>query len=138
MMTGYVFCDGGARGNPGPAAAAAVLFDPRQRRLDQTQKYLGITTNNVAEYEGLLLGLGLAQAHGVRNIHLRLDSELVVRQLLGEYKVKHPALRPLWQKAQTLLKAFAGREIRHVPREENSAADRLVNESLDRHVRGGG
>jgi len=129
---GLLFCDGGARGNPGPAACGAVLYDPEGAVLDQHGQYLGRATNNVAEYRGVLLGLDLARRHDLQHVHLRLDSELVVRQLTGQYRVRHPDLIPLWEEVKQQLRAFAGWDIQHVPREQNAAADRLVNEALDR------
>lgn len=132
--SGRVFCDGGARGNPGPAGAAAVLYAADGRRLDARGKFLGRATNNVAEYRGLLLGLDLARHHGLRDLAIRLDSELIVRQLTGEYRVKAPELKPLWAEARQRLADFAHWEVSHVPRSENAEADRLVNESIDRHT----
>jgi ribonuclease HI len=133
MIHGRIFCDGGARGNPGPAGAAAVLYDGGGRRLDARGEYLGRATNNVAEYRGLLLGLDLALHHGLQDLTIRLDSELIVRQLTGEYRVKAPELKPLWAEARKRLAHFARWEVAHVPRAENAEADRLVNESIDRH-----
>jgi ribonuclease HI len=137
MSTGYLYCDGGARGNPGPAAAAAVLFDAAQRVVDQASKYLGSTTNNIAEYEGLLLGLALAQAQGVQELKIKLDSELVVKQINGEYKVRHPGLKTLYKKAKSRLQSFRRWELAYVPREENTLADSLVNMAIDRGLETG-
>jgi ribonuclease HI len=131
MKTAVVYCDGGARGNPGPAAAAAVLLHPDLSPLDEASKYLGCATNNIAEYEGILLGLELAKKHGIVRLTLRLDSELVVKQVRGEYKVRHPGLKPLWEKTKNLLRGFPHWEIEHVPREQNKEADRLVNCAMD-------
>ncbi len=128
-----IFCDGGARGNPGPAAAGAVLQDESGRVLAAKALYLGRATNNVAEYRGLLLGLALARGLGSREVEVQLDSELVVRQLCGEYRVKHPGLRQLWAQAVRELHRFQQWEVRHIPREQNQAADELVNAALDRH-----
>jgi len=131
-MVATLFCDGGARGNPGPAGAAAVLYDAQGAELDCRQAYLGAATNNVAEYQGLLMGLAMARDHGVARLEVRMDSELIVRQLRGEYKVRHPGLLPLWQKALQLLRSFTAWNVEHVPREQNKRADRLVNEAIDR------
>jgi ribonuclease HI len=131
MSSGYLFCDGGARGNPGPAGAGAVLLDMQQQVLAEGNKYLGEATNNVAEYQGLLIGLDLAQKHKIDTLKIRLDSELIVRQITGQYKVKNPGLRPLWEKVQHALQAFARWEIAHVPRAENAHADKLVNLAID-------
>jgi ribonuclease HI len=131
-----VFCDGGARGTPGPAAAGAVVRDAGGRVLAEKALYLGRTTNNVAEYRGLLLGLHLAQGLGSREVSVKLDSELVVRQLLGQYRVRHPELRKLWEQAVGELRRFEQWEVTHIPRDENQAADELVNIVLDREGSG--
>lgn len=131
MKAGLLFCDGGSRGNPGPAAAAAILYDAAGRELGQRRAFLGTATNNVAEYRGLLLGLELALAHGMENLVIKLDSELIVRQLLGVYRVKDAGLKPLWQTCRRALAGFQHWEACHVPRAENQAADRLVNAALD-------
>jgi len=129
-----LYCDGGARGNPGPAGAGAVLVAPQGKILGTRSRFLGAATNNVAEYRGVLLGLELARSHGVRRICLCLDSELVVRQLTGQYRVRHPELRRLWTAVHQELKHFSGWEAVHVPRRENRQADRLVNEAVERHA----
>lgn len=127
-----IYIDGGSRGNPGPAACAAVLktADDGQTVLDQG-KFLGHATNNVAEYEGLLLGLALARQLNAADIEIRSDSELLVKQLLGAYRVKNPALRELFDQAQDALAPFAGVEVRHIRRELNTEADALCNQTLD-------
>ncbi|HEX4015081.1 MAG TPA: ribonuclease HI family protein [Candidatus Cybelea sp.] len=130
-MDATLFADGGSRGNPGPAAGAAVLFGPHGETLQEISEYLGIATNNVAEWTGLLLGLQAATEHGIRRLAVRLDSELVVKQLRGEYRVKNPGLLPLYQRARVLVRAFELIDIKHVPRKQNAAADRLVNIALD-------
>ncbi len=131
-----LYVDGGARGNPGPAACAAVLKTPEdgQTVLDEA-RYLGETTNNVAEYEGLLLGLELAARLKATDLDIRSDSELLVRQMAGQYRVKNPALKERHRRVEKALEAFEGVEIRHVPREENPEADRLLNETLNAHRR---
>jgi ribonuclease HI len=126
-----LFADGGSRGNPGPAASAAVLFDPAGEPIEEIGAYLGTATNNVAEWTALVLGLEAAVKRGITRLHVRLDSELVVKQLRGEYRVKHAGLQPLHRRAQQLLRAFAVVDIRHIPRRENVLADRLVNRVLD-------
>jgi ribonuclease HI len=123
--------DGGARGNPGPAAIAAVLATPDGEVLDQTAESIGRATNNVAEYRALLLGIERARAFGAAELDLVGDSELVVRQLKGEYKVKDPGLRELHAQVRAALTGFERWSIRHVRREHNAEADRLVNEALD-------
>jgi len=125
------FTDGASRGNPGKAACAAILFDEKDEELVRRSKRLGIATNNVAEYEGVLLALDLAETLGARDVEIRLDSELVVRQLNGQYKVKHPALKPLFERARELMAAFDRVTVSHVPRDENTVADKLANDELD-------
>jgi len=123
--------DGGARGNPGPAAVAAVIATPDGELVEQLGERIGAATNNVAEYRALLLGLERARALGAREVELIGDSELVVRQVLGEYKVKDERLRGLRDEVDSALRAFDRWSIRHVRREDNEAADLLVNETLD-------
>lgn len=132
-MKATLFADGGSRGNPGPAASGAVLLDERGEVLREVGTYLGRTTNNVAEWTGLLTGLEAALELGVSELNVRLDSELVVRQLSGAYRVKHENLIPLYQKARGLLVRFKHVSIGHVPRKENKQADALVNRILDAH-----
>lgn len=134
MSKGTLFCDGGARGNPGPAGSGAVLFDAQNRLIEEKGTFLGHATNNVAEYEGLLIGLDLAKIHAISDLHIRLDSELIVKQIKGEYKVKHPGLKPLWEKVKVKLTHFPKWEIQHVPRAQNKDADRMVNQMIDQHA----
>jgi ribonuclease HI len=126
-----VHVDGGARGNPGPAAAAAVVSGPDGQVLDEAHEFLGVTTNNVAEYRGLLLGLSRARELGATEVEVVNDSELISKQVNGEYKVKHPDMKPLHAQAMKDLAAFDRWKVRSVPRAENAAADALVNEALD-------
>ena len=126
-----VHVDGGARGNPGPAAAAAVLSTADGDVLDEAHEYLGVATNNVAEYRGLLLGLRRARELGADEIEVVNDSELVAKQVNGIYKVKHRDMKPLHAEARDALTAFEAWKIRSVPRAENARADELVNEALD-------
>jgi ribonuclease HI len=128
-----LFADGGSRGNPGPAASGAVLFDEQGAVLREVGTFLGTATNNVAEWTGLLTGLEAALDLGVDDIAVRLDSELVVKQISGAYRVKHAGLIPLHAKAKVLLRKFARVDVRHVPRKQNAAADALVNQVLDAH-----
>ena len=125
-------CDGGARGNPGPAAGAYVLYDPDGREIEARGEYLGAVTNNVAEYRALLHGLDAAVQHGVRRLRVFMDSELVVRQMLGEYRVKNAGLKPLHEAARRATGRFEAIEFRAVRREDNARADEIVNETLDR------
>ena len=129
-----LFADGGSRGNPGPAASGAVLVDPQGQLLDEVGRYLGIATNNVAEWTALCIGLERAKERGIRRLAVRLDSELVVKQMRGEYRVKHADLQPLHRRAQTLLRSFEHVDIKHIPRKLNALADRLVNDVLDQEA----
>jgi ribonuclease HI len=123
--------DGGARGNPGPAAVAAVATSPEGEALGERNAYIGEATNNVAEYRALLLGLELARELGADQVEVVNDSELVARQIGGEYKVKHAGLKPLYREAMDALREFEGWAVRPVRREQNTRADELVNEALD-------
>ncbi len=137
--------DGAARGNPGPAAIGVVLvdasvpgaFSPDAEPLATISAALGRTTNNVAEYTAVIRGLELAHELGAREVELLLDSQLVVEQLLGRWRVRDPKLVPLWTAARRALAAFDRWSARHVRRAENRAADALANAALDRIARGG-
>jgi ribonuclease HI len=131
-----LFADGGSRGNPGPAASGAVLTDASGIVVREVGTFLGITTNNVAEWTGLITGLEAALELGADEIVVRLDSELVIKQLSGVYRVKHPNMIPLHAKAKTLLKKFARADVAHVRRKDNAAADALVNAVLDAQAEG--
>ena len=126
-----VHVDGGARGNPGPAAVGVVVSTPDGAVLDEIGEVIGVATNNVAEYRGLLLGLERARALGATEVEVVNDSELVARQVMGDYKVKHAGLKPLHQQALAALRSFDRWSIRSVPRERNARADALVNAALD-------
>jgi ribonuclease HI len=126
-----VHVDGGARGNPGPAGVGVVVSDPDGNELDRANAYVGETTNNVAEYRALLLGIERAQALGAREVEIVNDSELIARQLTGQYKVKNEDLRMLHAQALQALGPFDRWAIRSVPRLENEVADALVNEAID-------
>jgi ribonuclease HI len=126
-----VHVDGGARGNPGPAAAAAVVSTPDGDVLDESTIVLGRATNNVAEYRGLLLGLERARGLGATEVDVINDSELVAHQINGRYKVKHPDMVPLHREAEEALAGFDRWSVRTVPRARNAAADALVNQALD-------
>ena len=132
-MKATMFADGGSRGNPGPAASGAVLFDEAGAVLREVGTFLGVATNNVAEWTGLLTGLEAALELGVDDLAVRLDSELVVKQISGAYRVKNEGLIPLHAKAKGLLRKFAHVDVKHVPRKQNAAADALVNQVLDAH-----
>jgi ribonuclease HI len=129
-----VYADGGARGNPGPAAIGAVVLDTTVTppvRLVAVSEAIGIATNNVAEYRALIAGLEAALAYRPRVLHVRADSLLVINQLRGLWKVKHAGLRPLYDEARALLQRFEHVDLEHVRREFNVDADTLVNAALD-------
>jgi ribonuclease HI len=126
-----VHVDGGARGNPGPAAAACVISSPDGETLAEHTELLGRATNNVAEYRALLLGLAKARELGAGEVEVIGDSELIAKQVQGLYKVKHEAMKPLYLAAMKALRAFDSWSIRTVPRAKNKRADALVNEALD-------
>jgi ribonuclease HI len=133
--TWRLLVDGAARGNPGPAGAGAVLFDPSGHKRAQDSRYLGETTNNVAEYQAFILGLELALKLGVKKLHVSADSLLVVQQLKGAYQVKTPHLLPLWQQARKTLQEFDTCAISHLDRSLNHEADRLARQAIDQHQR---
>ncbi len=124
--------DGGARGNPGPAGYGIVIHDPQGKEIAELSQYLGHHTNNYAEYNGLLAALRYAIAHHIHSLKIISDSELMVRQMKGIYKVRHPELRKLYDEAQHLTAQIEHVEIRHALREQNQDADRLANEAMDR------
>jgi ribonuclease HI len=126
-----VHVDGGSRGNPGPAAAGAVLRTPDGNLVAEASRTLGRATNNVAEYRALLLGLERARELGAREVEVINDSELVAKQVTGRYKVKHADMKPLHAQARAALAGFERWSIRSVPRAENADADALVNAALD-------
>src|SRR5438270_14077220 len=126
-----VHVDGGARGNPGPAAAAAVIARPDGELVEESTRVLGSVTNNVAEYRALLLGLERARELGATEVEVVGDSELIAKQVQGVYKVKHQAMRPLHAEAMNALRGFDRWSIRTVPRAQNAHADALVNAALD-------
>jgi ribonuclease HI len=123
--------DGGSRGNPGPASYGVVIRNERGEIVAKLKKYIGRMTNNVAEYYGLIAALDYAQSNGVRALRVESDSELLVRQMRGHYKVKSPDLRPLFERAKKMAQTFESFGIDHVYREQNTEADVLANEALD-------
>jgi ribonuclease HI len=129
-----LYTDGAARGNPGPAGAGAVILNPDGHIVAKIGKFLGDSTNNVAEYMGLILGLKRAKAMGIKELEVFSDSELLVKQLAGEYQVKADHLRPLHDEAKTLLQGFSFIEVRHIPREQNAQADAMSNRAIDERL----
>lgn len=125
-------CDGGSRGNPGPAGYGAVVEDAQGRVVARLSEFLGVQTNNFAEYSGLLAVLKWALEHGEKRLKVISDSELMVKQIKGQYKVASPALRPLWEEAKRLSRQLEKFEIGHTLRGGNKEADRLANEAMDR------
>jgi len=128
-------CDGGARGNPGPAGFGAVVTDADGKVLAELSEFLGIQTNNFAEYSGLLASLEYALGHGHRRLRVVSDSELMVKQIQGKYQVKSPGLRPLYEQAKKKIAQLEGFEIVHALRHKNKDADRLANQAMDRGMR---
>ena len=134
MNQATLYTDGGARGNPGPAGIGFVLTVGSKPAI-MVGKYIETATNNQAEYQALLAGLQRAKAEGVTDLRCFLDSELVVKQMRGEYRVKHVDLKPVFAHAQTLARDFASISFAHVPRAKNAKADKLVNEAIDMAIR---
>ena len=137
MTRATLYADGGARGNPGPAGSGAVLLDENGKVVAELMRFLGHATNNVAEYTALIIGLEEALRRGIDELDVRMDSLLVVQQMKGLWKIKHPGLRPLALRAGELLARFPTRTIEHVPRELNTLADALVNRAIDEAPQGG-
>ena len=137
MMSVSLYCDGASRGNPGPSGAGVVLLDEKGEQIFELSRYLDNGTNNEAEYRALVRGLEAAADLGVKQIEIFSDSELVVRQISGKYKVRNPRLRSLFDQAVSRLQQFDEYAIFHVGRELNQRADRLANEAIDRGLQGG-
>ncbi|HEY7497695.1 MAG TPA: ribonuclease HI family protein [Vicinamibacterales bacterium] len=129
MIRAYI--DGGARGNPGPAGYGVRIEDADGTLIEEIHAPLGIATNNVAEYNALLAALRWAADHGEHEVHIRSDSELLVKQMRGEYKVKHPGLQPLYVRARLLVVEIGDVQFEHIRREFNKEADRLSNLGMD-------
>jgi ribonuclease HI len=136
LRTLCVFSDGASRGNPGPAGAGAVLTLPSGEVLERLGLFLGTQTNNHAEYMGAILGLKRARALGADEVELVADSQLLIRQLAGRYRVKSATLRPLYEEARRLLALFRRHSLRHLPREENKEADTMSNRAIDERLDG--
>jgi ribonuclease HI len=131
LPTWRVNIDGGSRGNPGPASYGVVIRDPGGEIVARLKKYIGRTTNNVAEYYGLIAALDYAQSSGIRGLRIESDSELLVKQMRGQYKVKSADLKPLFERAKKMSQTFTAFRIDHVYREQNKEADALANEAMD-------
>ncbi len=129
-----LYTDGAARGNPGPAGAGAVIVNPGGHIVAKIGKFLGESTNNVAEYMGLILGLKRAKAMGIKELDVFSDSELLVKQLAGDYAVKAEHLRPLHEEAKALIGGFSTIQVRHIPREQNEQADAMSNRAIDERL----
>ena len=127
----FLYADGGSRGNPGPAGIGAVILDSKKKKVKEVFKYIGETTNNNAEYNALICGLEEVRALGGDEVIVNLDSELVVKQINGEYRVKNADIKPLFEKAINTLKNFKSFEIRHIDRAKNKDADKLVNKAIN-------
>lgn len=136
LRTLCVFSDGASRGNPGPAGAGAVLTLPTGEVVERLGLFLGSQTNNHAEYMGAILGLKRARALGADEVELVADSQLLIRQLAGRYRVKSATLRPLFEEARALLALFRHHRLRHLPREENQEADAMSNRAIDERLDG--
>ena len=129
--------DGGSRGNPGPASYGVVIRDPKGEVIARLKKFIGKATNNVAEYFGLIAALDYADTHGIRALRILSDSELLVKQMRGQYKVKSEDLRPLFERARKMSQSLESFRIEHIYREQNSEADALANQAMDETARGG-
>ncbi|MBI4495583.1 MAG: ribonuclease HI family protein [Deltaproteobacteria bacterium] len=127
----FIHADGASRGNPGEAGAGVVILDGRGRTVRELKRFLGLATNNFAEYQALILALEEALELGAGSVRVHLDSELAVRQIGGEYQVRNAGLKPVHRRVLELLEKFARAEVVHVPREKNRRADQLANEAID-------
>ena len=127
----YLYTDGGSRGNPGPAGIGIIILDGAKKKIKESFKYIGETTNNIAEYSALIHGLEEAFALNADEVIVNLDSELIVKQLNGEYKVKDAGMKELFGKALDILKRFGSFEIKHIDRAKNKEADKLVNKAIN-------
>ena len=132
-MSYQIYSDGASRGNPGPAGIGAVILDDKGKTVHEIAKYIGETTNNVAEYEALLAALDYCVKKKISPVEILADSQLLIKQLSGEYRVKHENIKPLYQKAQGYLTHLQVTGYKHVPRELNKAADKLANRGIDQH-----
>ena len=127
----YIYTDGGSRGNPGPSGIGVVILDSNKTKIKEVFKYIGEATNNVAEYSALVCGLQEANSLGATDLTIYIDSELLVKQLSGEYKVKDANMRTLFEKSLAELKNFSSFEVKHIERRMNKEADKLVNKAIN-------
>ena len=128
---GFIFTDGGSRGNPGKSGCGAVLYDEKKKEIDTDTEFCGRQTNNFAEYRGLIIGLELALKNEITDLVVFMDSKLIVQQMLGNYKVKNAGLRPLFEQAKNISENFTEITYKHVRREKNKRADQLANQAMD-------
>lgn len=131
IMKYHLFIDGASRGNPGKSGSGFLILDDKGQDVDKGGSYLGVQTNNFAEYSALVEGLKACLPHGIKHLEIRSDSELLVRQVNGEYRVKSTNIAPLFRIAKSLLSQFVSVNIKHIPRSQNDKADRLANLSID-------
>jgi ribonuclease HI len=136
-LSASLYCDGASRGNPGPSGAGVSILDQHNRQILELSRFFENATNNEAEYQALITGLKAAEELGIERLQIFSDSELVVKQVLGEYKVRNPRLLPLFREVMAILQQFDDYAIVHVGREFNKQADRLANDAIDRGLRGG-
>lgn len=127
----FLYTDGGSRGNPGPAGIGVVILDSARKRIKDLYRYIGETTNNIAEYNALIHGLEEAAKLNADEVVINMDSELIAKQLNGEYRVKDSDIKPLFEKALGILKTFKAFEINHIERSKNKEADKLVNKAIN-------
>lgn len=127
----YIYTDGASRGNPGPSGIGVVIADDKKKKIKELSRYIGETTNNVAEYNALILALEEALAMKASDVVINVDSELVAKHLSGEYRVKSPDIKPLFERAVGMLKDFGSFEVKHVDRSKNKDADRLANKAIN-------
>ena len=128
-----IYTDGASRGNPGKAGIGAVIFNSNNEVLREIAEYIGESTNNVAEYKAVIAGLKAGLSLGAKNVRLKADSQLLIRQIQGVYKVKNAGLKPLYKEVLDLLSQYDSYQVEHVPREENSLADKLANDGIDKN-----
>lgn len=129
---GTIFCDGGSRGNPGISGGGAVLYDENQKELGRAGIFTGHQTNNFAEYSSLIVGMKLARTHNISHLTVYMDSKLAIEQMAGRWKVKHPQMKILWEKAKIIADEFKMVDFQHVRREKNTVADEIANEVMDK------